>query len=300
MPAVGDSEWITERQPFTKEYDMESVQSRGLQCFRRVEAWFADHPTVVPAAGSSAGALGAQVTALQQVVDRMTAQATEETTQASQATLAAKDEPALRKELRMLHMRAIVTVAGALRGKVPGIGVFKTPSRDMGSESLVSAAEAMHEMAAPYESVFVEHGLPADFLAQLDAAALALKLSVDARGVAQSRRTGAGTSLGNDLKLGKQILSMISASLSYALKSDPATLASWRQARRVTVKGVQSKAVPVSAPPASGSVSAASNGVSAAAAALEASPVGASANSSSVGPVPGGVGAVPSSESRAA
>jgi hypothetical protein len=50
---------------------MKSVQSRGLQCFRRVEAWFAEHPGVVPAAGSSAGALAGQVTALQQVVDRM-------------------------------------------------------------------------------------------------------------------------------------------------------------------------------------------------------------------------------------
>ena len=293
---------------------MHTVQSRGLQCFRRVEAWFADHPAVVPATGSSAGALAGQVTALQQVVDRMTAQAAEQITQASQATLAAKDEPTLRKDLRMLHMNAIVKVAGALRGKVPGIGVFKTPSDGMGSESLVHAAAAMHTMAAPYESVFVEHGLPADFLAQLDATAAALKSSVDARGVAQSRRVGASTSLASDLTLGRQILVMIGASLSHALKSDPVTLASWRQARRVTVKGVQPKAVATAVSTADGGVPVAGGGVStpdgsvpvtgggvsAAPAALKATVVGVQAEVGSVGADPGKIGAGNGSESKAA
>lgn len=307
---------------------METRQSRGLQSFRRVEAWFADHPSVVPAAGSSAGALAGQVTALQQVVDRMTAQATDQTTQATQATLAAKDELTLRKDLRVLHMNAIVKVGGALRGKVPGIGVFKTPSTKMGSESLIHAAAAMHTMAAPYESVFVEHGLPADFLAQLDAAATALRSSVDARGVALSRRTGAGTSLRDDLKLGRQIVVMIGASLSHALKSDPATLASWRQAQRVTVKGVQSKAVASAVSNAAGGESAANGGVSTAAAVSKTSAVGVSsaenevsaaevgvrsadaasiaskvgepASGGTVGSVSGSVPAVSSSESRAA
>src|ERR1051326_9264958 len=36
---------------------MKSHQTRGLQAFRRVEAWFAEHPQVLAGAGSSAAAL---------------------------------------------------------------------------------------------------------------------------------------------------------------------------------------------------------------------------------------------------
>ena len=43
---------------------MKSHQTRGLQAFRRIEAWFAEHPQVLGAAGSSAAALSNLVDAL--------------------------------------------------------------------------------------------------------------------------------------------------------------------------------------------------------------------------------------------
>jgi len=201
---------------------MKSTQTRGLMAFRRVTAWFADHPTVIPGSGTSAAALQSQVDALKQIVASMTARATEQTTQASQATLASKDETAQRSELRQLHLKAIVKIAGGLRGKVPGMSVFKMPAPRLSSESLLHAAQATRTTAAVYKDVFVEHGLPADFLDQLDAATAALESSVDARGMAQSRRAGASTGLVGDLTLGRQIVSMIDASLTHALKSDSA------------------------------------------------------------------------------
>jgi len=223
-------------------------ETRGLQAFRRVDAWFADHPQVIANAGASATSLSAQVAALQQVIARMTTQATEQATQASQATLAAKDEDTLRRDVRSLHIKAIVNVAGALRGKVPGVGVFKLPARRLSAESLLHAADAVRTTAAVYKDVFVEHGLPADFLEQLDASMTALKASVDARGVARSRQVGAGASLSSDLVLGKEIIVMIDAALSHVLKSDQATLVSWRQAKRPTVKGAVARESAVSAP----------------------------------------------------
>jgi hypothetical protein len=216
---------------------MKSQQTRGLQAFRRVEAWFAEHPQVLATAGSSAVALAKQVDALKQIVASMTARATEQTVQSGQATLAAKDEAEQRHELRSLHLKSIVRVAGALRGKVPGMGVFKLPDRSLSSDTLFHAAEALRTTAAVYKDVFVEHGLPADFLDQLDAATTALGACVDARGVARSRATGASNGLVSDLALGRQIVAMIDASLAHALKSDSPMLASWRQAKRATVKG---------------------------------------------------------------
>lgn len=222
---------------------MKSRQSRALQTFRRIQAWFAEHPRVLASAGSSQTALASQLDALKQVVDAMTAGATEQTTQKSQATLGAKDEKTLRTELRSLHVKTIVRMAGALRGKVPGMGVFKLPSDSLSSETLVHAAEAVRTTAGVYRDVFVEHGLPADFLDQLDAAMLALKESVDARGVARSRIAGASMTLASELSLGRQIVTMIDAALAHTLKSDAPLLASWQQAKRITVKGVTSRDV---------------------------------------------------------
>jgi hypothetical protein len=267
---------------------MKVQQGRALQAFRRVQAWFAEHPEVLANSGSSKDALAKQLQALGQVVDSMTAGATEQTTQKSQATLAAKDEKALRADVRSLHLRSIVNVAGALRGKVPGMGVFKLPSPGIRSENLLHAAQAVRTTADVYKDVFVEHGLPADFLDQLDAATSALKESVDARGIARSRITGASSTLASERSLGQQIVTMIDASLAHALKSESALLASWRQAKRVTLKGATSReGLPVS--PAGQSVSPAAQGVSpiaqvvspiapaAAPPASNASPLGASA-----------------------
>ena len=86
--------------------------------------------------------------------------------------------------------------------------------------------------ASVYKEVLVEHGLPADFLDQLAAATSALKSSIDARGMALSKRTGATASVAGDHDLGRRIVSMIDASLTHVLKNDPVTFASWRQAKR--------------------------------------------------------------------
>jgi hypothetical protein len=240
---------------------MRSQQTRALQTFRRVEAWFAEHPQVIPASGTSAAALSNQVDALKQVVASMTARAAEQASQTGQATLAAKDEATQRHQLRSLHLRAIVRVAGALRGRVPGMGLFKLPKPRLSSDTLVHAAEAMRSTAAVYKDVFVEHGLPADFLDQLDAATTALGASVDARGVARSRVSGASSGLVSDLAMGKQIVAMIDASLAHALKADSPMLASWRQAKRTTVKAVTNRGVVETVPAVASAASRTDSGV---------------------------------------
>src|SRR5256885_784702 len=82
------------------------------------------------------------------------------------------------------------------------------------------AAGSLYEVAASYKDVFVEHGLPADFLERLAAASAALKASVDARGVAKSRRAGASDGLKSNLKLGQEIVTFIDGALAHALVSD--------------------------------------------------------------------------------
>jgi hypothetical protein len=234
---------------------MKITEARGLQAFRRIDAWFVDHPQVVSNSGSSAPALASQVDALKAITDRMAQQATDQTNQQGQTKLASKDEASLKTDLRSLHMRAILRVARALKGKVPGMGAFKMPTPNTTSEALVRAGAALQAAAAPYKDVFVQRGLPHDFLDQLAASAAALKASIDARGVAKSKSTGATQGLASDLADGRSIVALIDASLSHALKSDPAALASWHSAKRLAVKPVSLGSPSGSTPPASGATS---------------------------------------------
>ena len=130
---------------------MKSQEMRALQAYRRIEAWFADHPRVIANSGSSATALASQLDALKDVVTTMTDSASEQKMQKGQATLAAKDEKELRKKLRSVHLKAIVKVATALRGQVPGTGVFKLPSDNLSSEGLLDDGVALRKTAAIYK-----------------------------------------------------------------------------------------------------------------------------------------------------
>lgn len=170
---------------------MRATQKRQLQSFRRVEAWLVAHPellpssttestgassastpgTVVPAASA---ALETQLENLRGVVSRVTKYAADQDAQQKLSTREGTDAQQLRDELRLHHMRPITQAARALSKTVPGIGgSLKMPHPHVDSESLVSAANAMAQNAAIYQDVLVEHGMPSDFIDQLNTASLA-------------------------------------------------------------------------------------------------------------------------------
>jgi hypothetical protein len=93
--------------------------------------------------------------------------------------------------------------------------------------------------------VLVENGLAPDFVAQLGRGMDALKVSVDSRGAARAKQVSATKQLTTSLGLGKQYVQIMDAALTKALKSDPAKLAEWKNARRVTIKGVTTPALVV-------------------------------------------------------
>ena len=110
----------------------------------------------------------------------------------------------------------------------------------------------MVENAAPFRTTLVEHGLQPDCIETLRTAAAALKASVDARGNARATAVGARDGLRADVPQGKELVSFIDAGLMPLLQNNHAALASWRNAKRVTIKGVVGTIVPsalgVSAP----------------------------------------------------
>jgi hypothetical protein len=119
------------------------------------------------------------------------------------------------------------------------------------NEALVVGATAFGRKAEVYQDVLIEHGLPHDFVAQLDAATSAYKASLDARGVALANQLAATKGLTEELNFGGRIVSMVDSILTRKLKNEPIDLAAWRSAKRLprTATAAQHKAASAAAAP---------------------------------------------------
>ncbi len=196
---------------------MNTKQQRMLQALRRVQAWCAANPELVPAPvppGTAWSPLTRQFDTLNGIVAQATAAAAEQGVQSKRTTLDASGEPSLRRHLRA-EMHA-VTLA---------------------------------KQASTYQTVLVEHGLAPDFLAHVSAAASALKASLDGRGAARASQVSATKQVRVALSLGQQYVQIMDAALTKALKEDHARLTEWKHVRRVTLKGTTAVDIVTTTPP---------------------------------------------------
>lgn len=215
-------------------------QQRVLQSLRRVQGWCAANPGLVPAPVGQPEAwspLTRQLDTLNTCVTQVMDSAAQQGAHAELVTLDGTGELPRRAHLRA-EMHVITQVSQALRKVVPGIGSLKMPSSKTQVEGLLKAADALHMLASTYETVLVEHGLAPDFLAQLRDAISSLRASVDGRGAARTAQVKATQQLAVGLGLGTQYVQIMDAALTKALQADTATLAGWRNAKRITTKGV--------------------------------------------------------------
>src|SRR5258705_3016587 len=188
---------------------MNGHQERVLQSFRRVQGFLAANAEYAKADQAKTPALAAQLEALNGIVERAMDHATRQYTQLAQSLLVSKDEREKRREVLSTHMASIAKVARALRGTIPGIGVLTMPKGNIQSASLITAASAMARKAEIDAPVLIEHGLPTDFVAQLEDAAAGLKVSLDARGQARAARAGATRGLESELALGRRVVEIM-------------------------------------------------------------------------------------------
>jgi hypothetical protein len=98
----------------------------------------------------------------------------------------------------------------------------------------------MAEAAQPYAQMFIDAGLPQDFIAQLGAAADAVTSSIDTRAAARGRRssaTGALMELEGRARLAFKALSAFVVPILSADVAHSGLLAEWKSARRVDSRG---------------------------------------------------------------
>jgi len=219
---------------------MQNSIDRKVQSYRRVVDWSRTRDGVLQAAPV---AVHAHFAALGEVITRIEANAVTQVAQHGLRTRVATDADVRRLAVRSA-MRPIAQVARALQGTVFGIGtIADMPNPNWDNERLVIAANSMVENASTFNAVLVDHGLQSDCIETLQTAAAALKSSIDARGKARSMAVGARDAVRAGLKQGKKLVSLLDAGLTPLLK-DPALLASWRNAKRITLKSVVGNIVP--------------------------------------------------------
>lgn len=214
---------------------MDNKKQRSIQSYRRMTDWKKSYDGVLQ---SAPAAIHVHFTALGDVITKIETDAVMQVSQHQLTTRDATDADIRRVAVRDA-MRPIAQTARALQGTVFGIGaISQMPNTSWDNDKLVNAANSMAGNATTFKAVLVDHGLPSDCIETLWTAAAALKASVDARGAAKSAAAGAKAGVKEGLKTGKKLVSLLDASLTPFLKTNPAALASWRNAKRITVKGV--------------------------------------------------------------
>jgi hypothetical protein len=227
-----------------------------------VLAWLAIHADLLQAAPTALAALLAK---LADVVASLESNATQQDVQHRLSTRSSTDATTRRIAVRDA-MLPIAQVARTLRGTVFGISSIPTMPKNVDNEHLAKAAISMMESATVFRATLIEHGLQPDCIETLQAAAAALTSSVDARGLAKSAGVGASKGIHADTLQGMKLVSIIDAGLLPLLRGDASKLASWRNAKRITTKGVVGVIVP---PVSTPEVSAPSTTLPATAAAAE-------------------------------
>ena len=149
------------------------------------------------------------------------------------AQVATRRQKELRRSLTRDHMRPIARIARADVPRTPATEPLRMPRGTVSTARFVSAAKGMAEAAAPFTAIFVDHGMPADFIARTTAAADALLASVTARKTHRGQRGGATLGLKDKLSEGRALVLVLDAFVQTALKDDPALLANWNIIKRV-------------------------------------------------------------------
>ena len=149
----------------------------------------------------------------------------------------AKGETAKQQLIRDdLFARYLHPVEGVAKKKLNGVTGFSSLIMSAAfrhSNKLVSKAIELADAAMKYEKVFVDNGLPADFIAQLQAGLAAITASEAVRARQLSRRAAATTGLQAADTAIRASVDLLNRVLKPALKENPALLADWMASKRV-------------------------------------------------------------------
>jgi hypothetical protein len=161
---------------------MTAAQKARLNALQRMQKFLDDHADALGTISKSTSRtdLDAAVAGLEQFGAQQEAAQTEATSRTKLTHIA-------REDLRLNHMQPIAMIARKKLSQTGAIQDLALPKKSVSDQTLVQKGLAMVNVAAQYSQVFIDQQLPADFIAQLQAAVDAVKQAVLAQGVARAQ-----------------------------------------------------------------------------------------------------------------
>jgi hypothetical protein len=161
----------------------------------------------------------------------------------------------LRQDLIEKHMLPISRIASVDLPQIPELSDLAMPRGKPTPEKLVGAARAMGQKAESFAQIFIDAGMPADFLDELEHAATALATYAanrKARVAAGAKATlGIRATVSRAARVITAIDGLIRKVLDAHAPADRLMLAEWKSVKRVRNIGVRSTSLePVPIPPA--------------------------------------------------
>ena len=130
-------------------------------------------------------------------------------------------------------LRAINRTARALAVDDSAVGeLFRMPNGN-NEQNLLAVARAFLTNAAPLKAQFVEYGLPADFIEDLQSDINDFEQSVTEKSSASGIKVSATASIGGAVKTGLEGLRRLRAIVPNKYRDNPAKLAAWTSASHV-------------------------------------------------------------------
>jgi uncharacterized phage infection (PIP) family protein YhgE len=153
-------------------------------------------------------------------------------TKASQS--AAKDRVRTSRNQRLAKLEDLRSQLDAIHQTAAALKIegFSLPE-GAGVSTLFDAASNYAEAVEPLKTEFVRHGLPSDFIENLNSAAEDLRAAIAEQVDARGRRKAAIQEFDQALEEGLDYLSRFEALLTNTMSENPSVMASWEVARRV-------------------------------------------------------------------
>ena len=182
-------------------------------------------------------------------IARLTNHASDQTGSFIESKSSTLGKGSLRRALLRDHMAPIASIARAELPLTPEVAPLRMPRGRPTSAKLAAAAEGMAKAAAPYASVFIDNGMPADFIARINAAAEALNNSLADHTDIRAKRRTATAGVKATITSGRKLVNILDKYVKSALKDNPVLLEGWNNVKRVDRSGQRVTSAPTGTTP---------------------------------------------------
>ena len=208
---------------------MQGSQLKALEVVRRVQAFLDAH--VVKLTTTVPVSLRTRIDAVVQQLENGQA---EQALAIAMARVETAKQAEHRRDAYVRFLRPIGRIANIVFGDSWQLRSLVMSERSTHQPRFLERAALVADVASTYPQVFVGHGMPADFVDQLQLVLDQVRSAGEARDRYEGRQVAATASLKASAKYARDIVGLLEVLLTPALKNDPALLANWTASKRIS------------------------------------------------------------------